>query len=62
MDDADIEVAEEVCCLQNPLDDCEPEFNELATIIMEENGLNVPTSFEEVELLHLELLLHIRNI
>ena len=62
VDDADIEVAEELCCLQNPLNGCEPEFNELATIIMEENGLNMPTSFEEAELLYLELLHHIRNI
>ena len=62
VDDTDIEVPEELRCLQNPLNGCEPKFNELATMIMEENGLNMPTSFEEAELLYLELLHHIRNI
>ena len=62
VDDTNIEKAEELCCLQNPLNGCEPDFNALATIIMEENGLNMPTSFEEAELLYLELLHHIRNI
>ena len=62
VDDANIEVAEKLCCLQNLLNSCEAEFNELATIIMEENGLNMPTSFEEAELVYLELLHHIRNI
>ena len=62
VDDDDIEVAEEMCCLQNPVNGCEPEFNELATIIMEENGLNMPETYEEAHIVYLELLHHIGNI
>jgi hypothetical protein len=59
---ADMEVAEEMCCLQNPPNGCEPEFNELATIIMRENRLQMPTTVEEAEQLYVELIHIIENI
>ena len=62
VDDDDIEIAEEMCCLQNPVNGCEPEFNELATIIMEENGLNMPETCEEAQIVYIELLHHIGSI
>ncbi|XP_028409540.1 uncharacterized protein LOC114532161 [Dendronephthya gigantea] len=60
--DADINVAEEMCCVQNPPNGCEHEFNELATIIMSENRLQMPTTVEEAEELYVELLHQIENI
>ena len=67
VDDDDIEVAEEMCCLQNPVNGCEPEFNELATmeeigLNMEENGLNMPETYEEEQIVYIELLHHIGSI
>ena len=62
VNNADIEVAEETCCLQNPVNGCEPEFNELAYIIMEERGLSMPTTVEEAQSLYLDLLENINDI
>lgn len=62
VDNADIEVAEEICCQQNPPNGCEVEFNELAAIIMDENGLHMPSSVEEAQGLYLELLHKIESI
>ena len=58
---ADIDVAEEMCCMQNPPNGCEPEFNELAAIIMRENRLQMPTTVDEAEQLYVELLHQIES-
>ena len=57
----DMDVAEEMCCLKNPPNGCEPEFNELASLIMREKGLQMPTSVDEAAQLYLELLHEIEN-
>ena len=58
---ADMDVAEEMCCSPNFPNGYEPEFNELAAIIMEENRLGMPTTVEEAEQLYVELLQQIEN-
>jgi transposase len=52
----DIEVAIEMCAVQRPISGCSREFNQLAEIIMEENGLVQPNNKDEAEQLYLILL------
>lgn len=59
--DDDIDVAEEVCCCDNP-PDCLDSFSQLATIIMNEHGLHQPETPEAAKELYIKLLDEIENI
>lgn len=60
VDNVDNELANEMCCVQRSI--CEPEFEELACIIMQEQGLPLPTTHEEAENLYLNLVQSINNL
>ena len=54
-----------LCIIRSPIravNSCEPEFNESATTTTEENGQNMPETYEEARNVYLELLHHIGNI
>lgn len=56
-----IEVVEESCCTRESAWSCSPEFQELASIIMEEEGLVMPRSGEDAEDLYVRLLTSIES-
>ena len=60
--DEDIEIAREMCAVEQPASGCCHTFNELAGIIMEENGLFPPNNKEQAEELYLVLIRKIEDI
>ena len=58
----DVEIAQEVCCRQDPSLPCSPTFKELADLIMEEQGLQMPSSPNETKSLYIELLSCIKDV
>ena len=56
------EIAEEMCCTQPSLRGCSDEFNTLAEMIMEDEGLQMPTNANEGKNLHIALLRFIEEI
>ena len=58
----DIELAEQVCRGQDPLDSSYKIFEELAAMIMEDENLTCPTSPDEALELYTDLLDHINDI
>ena len=60
MENADIELVDELCCDERPI--CLQEFEELALIVLEENGLLFPENHTDAEQLYLELVHALENI
>ena len=60
LENADIELVDELCCDERPI--CLQEFEELALIVVEENGLLFPENHTDAEQLHLELVHALENI
>ena len=58
----ELELAEERCCKQTSQTGCCEEFVQLAGIIMEEKGLELPRTAEEAATLYVTLLEEIENI
>lgn len=58
----DVEIADEMCCPQDPPLPCSPTFKDLADIIMEEQRLRVPKSPDEAKSLYIELLGYIKDV
>ena len=58
----DVEIAEEVCCRQDPSLPCSPTFKELADLFMEKQGLQMPSSPNEAKSLYRELLSCIKDV
>ena len=50
------EIAQEICCTQTLPRGCSEEFNSLAEMIMEEEGLQMPTNTEDGKNLYIVLL------
>ena len=62
VDMEDVEIADEMCCPQDPPSPCSPAFKDLADLIMEDKGLHMPKNPEEAKSLYLELLSDIKDI
>ena len=58
----ELSIAEESCCESIPETGCSNEFQELASLIMEDEDLQHPTTPQEATLLYLKLLGSISNI
>ena len=58
----ELELAEERCCKRTPQSGCCEEFVQLASMIMEEKGLEFPRTAEEAATLYVTLLEEIENI
>ena len=56
------EIAEEMCCTQPSLRGCSDEFNALSEMIMEDEGLQMPTNANEGKNLYIALLRFIEEI
>lgn len=56
-----LEVVEESCCTREPVWSCSSEFQELASIIMDEEGLVMPRSTRDAEDLYVRLLTSIES-
>ena len=55
----DLTIAEELCGQLRPSFGCTSSFLELAKLIMEDNGLQMPRNPDEAKSLYIDLLLHI---
>ena len=60
--DDDIEVAEEICAEEPLIRGCGQEFNELATMIMDDEGLRNARNANEALDLYLNILTHLNNL
>ena len=60
--DNDIALAVHLCCKERPTFGCSNEFVELASILMDENDLVMPSNADEAEMLYLDLLSAISRI
>ena len=60
VENADIELVDKLCCDERPI--CLQEFEELALIVMEENGFLFPENHTDAEQLYLELVHALENI
>lgn len=58
----DVELAEEMCCAQNPVDSSFEVFEELVEMIMTDENLKVPSNPNEALELYLNLVDHIEDI
>ena len=56
------EIAQEMCCTPTLLRGCSEEFNSLAEMILEDEGLEMPTNAEDAKNLYIALLAFIREI
>ena len=56
------EIAKELCCTQPSLRGCFDEFNALAEMIMEDEGLQMPTNASEAKNLYIVLLRFVEEI
>ena len=62
VDIAEFDIAEEYCAKEPSLRGCSPYFNELAEMIMEDEGLEIPNTVKEAQDLYIALLGLIDNL